>query len=589
MANGFGSLYIGASGLQNSQNALNTTANNLANVDTKGYVRQQVLFSDRNYITFNTTAAISKQQSGLGVQIADVVHSRDFFLDRAYRTQAGRQAYYQSTYDAALEVETYLQELEGMTFQSSIEDFWNSFQEFAKAPDDGANQNLVIQKAQLFLERAGSVYDGLKEHQYNLNTQISDTIDRVNELGKTIHELNLEIQKIEADGLQTAMTLRDARDLALDELSSLVEVEYHETESGSVKVSVEGVEFVDDATYHPIEKKYDKVTGFITPYWGYLSDADRGKYVDVFEFKTEISTENENDMGKLKALLLARGDEVANYTDVAGVDKETFNKTTGMSVMLSAQAELDQLIHGVVTALNDIFAPNVAAGKKIEELAGAGTTTLTVTLPDGTTTTIDADTKILDADNCSTGSDGKLPPQELFVRVGTERYTEATYTDAQGKTHTIYIYNEEDPTDPSKQYTLESLDVNKKLLEQENLLPHLTQGNKKVDYDLAKKLAAVWDEKLLVLNPNDTQPCSFKDYYGAMVGEMSTIANVYGAMASSLEGTVAAADNQRQQVIGVSSDEELTYMIKFQNAYNASSRFINVVDEMIEHLITKLG
>ena len=42
MANGFGSLYVGASGLQNSQNALNTTANNLANVDTKGYVRQQV-------------------------------------------------------------------------------------------------------------------------------------------------------------------------------------------------------------------------------------------------------------------------------------------------------------------------------------------------------------------------------------------------------------------------------------------------------------------------------------------------------------------------------------------------------------------
>ena len=69
----------------------------------------------------------------------------------------------------------------------------------------------------------------------------------------------------------------------------------------------------------------------------------------------------------------------------------------------------------------------------------------------------------------------------------------------------------------------------------------------------------------------------------------ATIANVYGATASSLEGTVSAVNNQRQQVIGVSSDEELTYMIKFQNAYNASSRFINVVDEMIEHLITKLG
>ena len=48
MANGFGTLFIGVSGLQSSQNALNTTANNLANVDTTGYVRQQVLFTDRN-------------------------------------------------------------------------------------------------------------------------------------------------------------------------------------------------------------------------------------------------------------------------------------------------------------------------------------------------------------------------------------------------------------------------------------------------------------------------------------------------------------------------------------------------------------
>lgn len=53
--------------------------------------------------------------------------------------------------------------------------------------------------------------------------------------------------------------------------------------------------------------------------------------------------------------------------------------------------------------------------------------------------------------------------------------------------------------------------------------------------------------------------------------------------------TVTAVDNQRSQVMGVSSDEELTKMIKFQNAYNASSRFINVVNEMIESMITQLG
>lgn len=591
MANGFGSLFIGVSGLQSAQNALNTTANNLANVDTTGYVRQQVLFTDRHYTTYGQ-ASVSSMQAGLGVQIGDVLHTRDIFLDRSYRTESGREAFYQATYEAAAEVETYFQELEGEAFQDALEDFWVSFQEFYKGPDDSVNQNLVVQKAQLFVSRATAINSGLQSYQHNINTQISDDIDRINEIGKTMLDLNRQIQKIEAGGVETAMTLRDERDALLDELSALVDIEYHETEGGVVKVNIEGVNFVDEISYHTIEKQYDKVTGFITPYWGYLSDTEKGQYVNVFEFQTDISTENKNDRGELKALVLARGDHVANYLDVEGLDKETYNDTTGMSVMLTAEAEFDQLIHGIVTALNDIFCPNVEAADTISDLTGGTATSITVTLADGTTTTLTGDMKILDAKNCSTGADGELPPQELFARIGTERYTKATYetVDADGNTITneIYIYNEEDPTDTTKQYTLLSLSVNETLTVQQNLIPHLKQ-NGDVDYGMAVTLSEMWDKEILYLNPNDTKPCSFKDYYEAMIGEMATLGNVYESTATSLSGTVLSVDNQRQQVIGVSSDEELTYMIKYQNAYNAASRFINVIDEMIEHLITQVG
>ena len=54
-------------------------------------------------------------------------------------------------------------------------------------------------------------------------------------------------------------------------------------------------------------------------------------------------------------------------------------------------------------------------------------------------------------------------------------------------------------------------------------------------------------------------------------------------------GTVEATCYAREQIMGVSSDEELTNMVKFQNAYNASSRYINVVDEMLEHLINSMA
>lgn len=584
MANGFGSLFIGVSGLQNSQNALNVTANNLANVDTTGYVRQQVLFTDRDYINLNNTSAISKQQTGLGVRIGDVVHSRDIFLDRAYRTSSSRQAFYAATYEATSEVETYFQEMEGQAFQGAMEDFWVSFEEFYKAPSEDVNQNLVIQKAQLFISRASAVYSGLKSYQNNINTQISDDIDQINDLGKSIFELNRQIQKIEAGGVETAMTLRDARDQALDELASLVDISYNETADGVVRVDIEGTEFVNSAKLYKVGKQTDKATGFVTPYWPHLSDTAKGNYVSLFNFKRDISAENQNDMGELKALVLARGDHVANYRDVVGLDKDTFNDTTGMSVMLKAQAELDQLIHGIITAINDTFCPNTAASEYFPNLADNSVNSLTLRDENGKEYQITKDTLILDMDNCSVGGDKALPPRELFSRIGTERYT--TVTDDNGKKY--YIYNEEDPIDTSKQYTLTSVGVNQELVANKAMLPHLAQDGK-VDYSLAASLVALWDENALTLNPNDNKKMNFKSYYAGMVGELGTSGNVFGSTATSLTGTTASIDNQRQQVIGVSSDEELTYMIKYQNAYNASSRFINVINEMIEHLITQLG
>ncbi len=593
MANSFGSLYIGSSGLKNSLNALNTTSNNLANVDTTGYVRQQVRFADETYTTFNTTAAISNQQSGLGVTISDVVHARDIFLDKAYRSESGRQAFYAASYAACDAVYSYYQELDGEAFQDGIEDLITAFQEYAKNPADSINQNLVMQKASLFLSRTQAVYSGLKNYQTNLNTQISDDIDTINELGEKIYKLNLEIQKIEAGGVETAMTLRDERDSCLDQLSSYANISYKELADGIVKVYVEGQDFVTEDKYYEMGKQTDKATGFITPYWPQLSDEENGKYTQVFDLSREVSSENNTDIGELKALLFARGDRVANYTDVEGLDADTYNNTTldhvatGDSVMLAAQAELDKLFHNIITSINDLLCPNVTASE-----AGI-TTPMTATYTENGVTktmTITSDTLVLDADNCSVGSDGELPPQELYTRIGVERYT--TVEGADGKTY--YVYNEEDTSDETKMYTTNGVTINENLQKLSSLIPHLKQDKTEdaeatVNYTLAEQLVSIWSDQKITLNPNDTGSYSFEDYYAAMIGEMATLGSVYDTTATSLSGTVSSVDSQRQQVMGVSSDEELTNMIKFQNAYNANSRFINVIDEMIEVLLTQLG
>lgn len=593
MANSFGSLYIGASGLRNSLNALNTTSNNLANVDTTGYVRQQVRFADESYVTFNTTAAISNQQSGLGVTISDVVHARDIFLDKAYRSESGRQAFYAASFEACDEVYTYFQELEGEAFQDGLEDLWVAFQELAKDPSNSINQNLVIQKASLFLSRTQAVYSGLTSYQSNLNDQISDDIDTINELGNRIYELNLEIQKIEAGGVETAMTLRDERDNCLDQLACYANISYKELADGIVKVTIEGQDFVTEDKCYEMGKMVDKATGFVTPYWPYLSDENNDKYVQVFDLTREVSSENNTDIGELKALLFARGDRIANYTDIEGVDADTYNNTvlghiaTGDSVMLETEAELDQLFHNIITSINDLLCPNITADE-----AGITTPKTVTYVEDGVqkTMTITEDTLVLDTENCCVGSDGELPPQELYTRIGVERYT--TVTDDAGNTY--YVYNEEDTSDETKMYTITGVTINENLQKLASLLPHLNQDETddteaSVSYSLAENLATIWDTQTITLNPNDTGSYTFANYYAAMIGELGTLGSVYDTTATSLSTTVSSVDSQRQQVMGVSSDEELTNMIKYQNAYNANSRFINVINEMIEVLLTQLG
>lgn len=566
MANGMGSLYIGASGLQNSQNALNTTANNLANVDTKGYVRQQVIFEERNYTTIEKKNAYSYQQVGLGVTIGDVAHTRDVFLDRYYRDAAGRQAFYQASYASVMEVEDLFQELEGETYQESLEELWSAFEEMAKMPDDPIRQSLLVQKAGLYMERAQKIYNNLKSYQKSMNVQINDTVEQINDLGKKINELNQKIMKIEAGGKETAMTLRDQRDSAIDELSALVKIETNETPEGIMKVKIEGVTFVNEVRVNEIGLRKDEDTEFLTPYWPHLSDEDKDQYYEVFNFGNGVSTANKTDVGKLKAMILARGDHFANHNDLEGVNGQEYNIGAGQSVVMNIEAQFDKMVHALVTAVNDMLCPNTEA---------------TFTGADGK---VYSNVLVWDEKNAAVGSDGVKPGHELFVRRGCERYTAVEADD--GKIY--YVYNEEDPNDTSKQYMSTSLIPNKVLQQEEAHLPHILP-NGQTDWGMSQKLAGIWKEELLRLTPDDPDGCTFKEYYQRMMDGLADRGAMFNTLSESLNGSIDSIENQRQQVIGVSSDEELTNMIKYQNAYNAASRYVNVISEMLEHIIMQLG
>lgn len=576
-------LYVGHSGLTTSQNALNTTGNNLANIQTKGYTRQQVVQSDAIYNSLGLSATTANQV-GSGVTIAAIRQVRDRFMDTAYRQESGRQGFYSASYLAVSEIETLFGEMEGVKVSTVISDLWSSIQELAKTPNDTTSLALFRDSAEQFVERFTDVYNGMKEYQSKLNIKVENTVNRINELGNTIFSLNKQILTIESGGVEHANDLRDLRNSALDELSGLVNISYKESAEGYILVDIEGKDFVTNTCYYSMDLDYDLITGFETPVWPQLNNEE------VFDMSQPISTRLNTDIGELKAYILARGSGTYNYTDmpvkpdssdtatyplgetdpqyIADLaeyeDKMDAYDEISSSAIGKVMTEFDQLFHGIVTQINDILSPNK-----------------TVTLDDGTKV------KVLDEDNCSYGANGEIGV-ELFSRKAIDRYTKQTLTLEDGTTAEYYVYNEEDPNSTNTLYTLGNVKINDDVLKDESILPMTTkQGD--ADHDRALALVNAWTSSFARLNPVDASDVDYQTYYTQMLGDIANLGSVYKASEDALDTTTTYLDNERQKVAGVSSDEELTNMIRFQSAYNASSRYFTVVSDMLDYLLAQLG
>lgn len=615
----FGSLNVGASGLKVSQYGMNVVAHNLANVDTEGYVRQQVVL-DTAMVNNIGWSGTNTMQVGLGVDPRAVRQVRDFFLDAAYRTEVGRQGYYDSQSAAASEIEELFGELNGVAFQDTLNDLWVSMQELSKEPDSRVTQATFIENCGAFLERSEKIYKELRSYQRDLNTTIENQVSRINEIGKSISELNKKIALYEAGKQENANDLRDERNNLLDELGQMVKIDYKEMDGGIVTVNVEGVPFVTDASYYKmgtmamadyrtangIDMPLDESAEMLMVVWPQLG----GK--DVFDWSVVPSSSANTDIGSLKGLIQARGTKIGKYTDIPiepreedftdeyGVldadayklavkqydtDTAQYNLTTESSIVMRTQAQFDQLVHGIITTINDALCPNkeVTLGDDI-----------TVKLPNGEMTTLEAGTtiKIFDEKNAPIGLDKyNTAGTELFTRKTVDRYMEPqTIMLADGSVIDARIYNWEDTNDNYTLYTMGETEINRELLSDKSKLPILSP-DRTGDFDIKmiEGLMKKWQEPFATLSPNTLTFNNFTGYYTQFTGSIAGKGSEYRTLADNQKAMAGSIQDKRSGITGVSSDEELTYLIKFQQAYNASARYINVIDEMLEHVIERLG
>ncbi len=286
MPSTFFGLNIAYTGLLAANAAQNTTANNIANADTKGYSRQQVTQQAANALRVFQTYGCA----GAGVETLAIEQIRDEFYDyRFWNNNAQLGEYDQKQYYMTM-IEDYFDDTAASPGFKSIFDqmMISGLQELLKDPGSATAKSQLVGLASSLSTYFNNLGGNMEKLQKDVNQELKLKVDELNSLAGEIATLNKQINTIELTGVK-ANELRDRRALLIDQLSQIVDVEVSEIpikdtnnpdrETGANRFMIKiagGQMLVDGSEFNGLEcvarESYEKVNqtdidGLYDVYW----------------------------------------------------------------------------------------------------------------------------------------------------------------------------------------------------------------------------------------------------------------------------------------------------------------------------------
>lgn len=565
----FSALDLGRIGLQVAQVQLDVAGNNIANVNKTGYSRQRVELTTRvpNYLPFGAL--------GRGPAISGVERIREDFLDVVYRRQVTGlgNAEIQSTYFNRME--DIFQEPGENGFSERFSQFFDAMGDFANAVESLPGREALVAEGEAVAAALRGAAGRINTLRTTANEEVRNQIPEINALIDTISQLNRTIRDIELNGTR-ANDVRDDRDVAVDKLAKLVNITYREQENGSVDVLLGG-----DLIVSGNRTRLLKVEPVST------IDPERGDLLEIRYADNDQVVNLRN--GELFGLLQIRDIELVALQD--RVDDIAAALIQGVNGIHSQGNGLDDftgplastnmvLVAG--TALTQLDPPfDISDGSfQIRVFDSGGALVETVTVPVTATGPIGGQTRpqdILNAINASAnltaslGADGRLA---ITPGAGTGI---SFANDTSGVLTALGINGFFNGTDASTIQINSIIRDNPRLISSGFSTDPLETGDNRA----ALAMAALRDADLL---ENGSQ--SIPEYYQASIARLGISARTNTEQLQVDEAFVRQFDARRQQVSGVSLDEEVTNLIQYQRAFEASARVISVADQLLETIIS---
>jgi flagellar hook-associated protein 1 FlgK len=497
----FYGLEIAKSALFASQQGINLTGHNIANVGTEGYTRQRLILQSISPAELSGRfSTIARSAVGAGVVIQSVSQIRNAYVDRALRKEYSNLGEWETRTNEMEYMEALFDETSKSSISTTLSDFFDSVQELSKDALSKEIRTGMQQAAITMTETFNHYYRQLSDLQSQMNDSMKATVQRINEISTSIASYNRSIEIFELDG-DNANDLRDQRNLLLDELSKLSNIEYSEDSNGRLSVWVGDAQIVNHTSSTNLQAVADQ-TGVVTGTTGFyrvcITDSD-GNLVDV-----------NYSGGELEGYRQLRD---GNTADDAGIPY-FINR-------------LNEMARGLAKEFNAIHETGytMAYGS-----VASHTGVRFFDVP-------------LDADG---------NPDYSQLTAGNFAVSDEVINDV---------------------YQIAASDT---------LIDLSAENTQTSNNKIALQLTALTNASII-------GGTSFEGYLKDMVVELAVNSAYSQNMLKSQQSVTECLETRKEGTSGVSVDEEMINLMKFQHMYSAASRVINVMDEALDKLINGTG
>ncbi len=526
-----------------NQKGLEVTSQNIANVGTPGYSRQSVVLSTATPL--NTAPG----QTGTGVTVSEIRRVVNGFIESQITSGGSDFGRLEAESGLLTRIESTFTDAAGTGLNTVLSDFFSAIQDVANAPADRPARIVLLERAKQLSQQIVSADTQFRQVRTDANKEIIGVLGEINQFASQVAALNDRIKEVVLSG-QNPNDLYDRRQTLINAVAERIDIQSIEDSFGQTTI------FVGNGKVLVEGSNAGSLSG--------AGSADNDGFVNInyamgSGSPTDITSAISN--GRLNALIDIRDTVVPGFMDQ--LDRLA-------AAVINETNQQHRLGFGLDNSTgNDFFSPLSPTASGLAANTGSGV--LSVSVADPSVLTLDQYRVTLSGGNytvtnLATGAastPGTLPQTFEGLTIGI-----ASGTPANGDVFNVSAHLN----------TARTMSV--ALTDPDQVAAASTLAGVPGDNGNANLLAGIQNQTISALNGDNVQT-----FYSGFVGDVGTRAQ------SAQRGLQVETDmrfqlqNMRQETSGVSMDEEMTNIIKFQRAYEASASIITTADELFQTIL----